>query len=331
MAHPSRIRLQAGVGALTAIGLAGMLSAQAPAAKTAARADARVPRTADGRPDLQGTWNNSTQTPLQRPAALGMKQFYTDEELAHLAPANHDEEPGQGDPGTYNQFWWEQGAFLKQTSLIVDPPDGRIPPLTAEGARRRAARQARDPQRFDSPEDLNLAERCISRGAPKLPGGYNNHFEIVQSSGYVALMQEMIHETRIVLLDGRPHLPASARSYLGDSRGRWEGDTLVVETTNFNARIDQTSYNCCGGATENLKITERLTMLDGNTIDYRYTVDDPSTFTRPWTASVPMRRAPGPAYEYACHEANYSVAGILRGARVREKALQPKSTGNGSK
>jgi hypothetical protein len=307
------------------MGLTGIVLAQDRKAGTT------FPRTPDGRPDLQGTWNNSTQTPLQRPAALGMKQLYTDEELARLRPADHDEDPKQGDPGTYNQFWWEQGGFLRQTSLIIDPPDGRIPPLTPEGARRRAAREKRDPQRFDSVEDLNLAERCITRGAPKLPGGYNNNFQIVQTPDYIMLLQEMIHEARIIPLDGRPHLGSSVRGYLGDSRGRWDGDTLVVETTNFNDKIDQTSYNCCGGATEQLKIVERFKLADADTIDYRYTVDDPSTFTRPWTVSLPMRRAPGPVFEYACHEANYSVEGILRGARVRDKEESVKSSDDPSR
>src|SRR4051812_18652415 len=192
-----------------------------------------LPRTPDGHPDLSGLWNNSTQTPLQRPAALGAKQFYTEDELKKLRLRNHDTAPPDGDPGTYNQFWWEEGGLLKQTSLIVDPPDGRIPPLTAEGERRRTARQARGDDRDDNPEDRNLAERCITRGAPKLPGGYNNNFQIVQTPQYLGILQEMIHDTRVIPLDGRPHAPSQVRSYLGDSRANWEGDTLVVETTNF--------------------------------------------------------------------------------------------------
>jgi hypothetical protein len=326
MVQPSHLLAPATLIVLAAVGLAGSSPARDPQIAAPSHTNARLARTPDGRPDFQGTWNNSTQTPLQRPVALGTKQFYTDQERAQLRPADHDEDPAQDDPGTYNQFWWEQGEFLSQTSLIVDPPDGRIPPLTADGARRRAARQARDPERFDGVEDLNLAERCITRGAPKLPGGYNNNAVIVQTPGYVVLMHEMIHESRIIPLDGRPHLPSSIRGYLGDSRGHWEGDTLVVETTNFNDKIDQTSYNCCGGATEHLKIVERFRLADPDTIDYRYTVDDPSTFTRPWTVSVPMRRVPGPVYEYACHEANYSVEGILRGARARERAETSKSS-----
>jgi hypothetical protein len=279
----------------------------------------QMPRTPDGHPDLQGIWNNSTRTPLQRPAALGTKQFYTDEELQQLRRLDHDAAPPAGDPGTYNQFWWHEGEFLKQTSLIVDPPNGRIPPLTPEGQRRRAMQQARGDNRDDSPEERNLAERCITRSVPKLPGGYNNNFQIVQSPGYVMIFQEMIHEARIVPLDGRPHAPADVRSYLGDSRGHWERDTLVVETTNCRSNVDETSYNCCGGAGENLSIVERFTLLDNDTVDYRYTVTDPTMFTRPWTVSVPMRRVPGPLFEYACHEGNRSMEGILRGARAEER------------
>jgi hypothetical protein len=301
-----------GLGMILAAGLA----AQAPRPGNGTG----LPRTPDGRPDLQGIWNNSTQTPLERPVALGTQRYYTDEELARLRPANHDAAPRAGDPGTYNQFWWEQGGFLRQTSLIVDPPDGRIPPLTPQGMERRAARRARATGRIDSWEDRNLAERCITRGAPKLPGGYNNNFQIVQTRDHIAIMQEMIHETRIIPLDGRPHAPGTIRSYLGDSRGRWEGDTLVVVTTNFRSGIEQTSYNCCGGAGENLKVVERFTLVGKDTIDYRYTVDDPTTFTKPWTVSLPMRRDPGPIFEYACHEGNISMEAMLRGARAQDAA-----------
>jgi hypothetical protein len=279
-----------------------------------------VSRTPDGRPDLQGIWNNSTQTPLQRPVALGNKQFYTDEELARLQPHDHDSDAlATGDPGTYNQFWWEEGGFLKQTSLIVDPPNGRIPPLTPDGERRRAEFRARGDNRSDNPEERNLAERCITRSVPKLPGGYNNNFQIVQTPGYIMIMQEMIHEARIIPLDGRPHAASAITSYLGDSRGRWEGDTLVVETTNFRRNVDETSYNCCGGSSDHLSIVERFTLVDNDAIDYRYTVNDPTMFTRPWTVSVPMRRVDGPIYEYACHEGNVGMEGILRGGRAEER------------
>jgi hypothetical protein len=286
-----------------------------------------LPRTPDGRPDLQGIWNNSTQTPLQRPLALGDKQLYTAEELAKLRLRDHDTDAlANGDPGTYNQAWWEEGGFLTQTSLIVDPPNGRIPALTAEGERRRAAQRVRAEDRSDSPEERNLAERCITRGVPKLPGGYNNNFQIVQTQQYVTIVQEMIHEARIIPLDGRPHAPSSVRGYLGDSRGRWEGDTLVVDTTNFRSNVDETSYNCCGGASDNLSLVERFTLTGKDTIDYRYTVTDPTVFTRPWTVSVPMRRGNGPIYEYACHEGNVGMAGILRGGRAEDRRAKESTT-----
>jgi hypothetical protein len=286
-----------------------------------------LPRTSDGHPDFQGIWNNSTQTPLQRPVALGNKQFYTDAELAKLKLHDHDSDAlPSSDPGTYNQFWWEEGGFLRQTSLIVDPPDGRIPALTAEGERRRSELRARSEDRSDNPEERNLAERCITRSAPKLPGGYNNNFQIVQTAGQVMIFQEMIHEARVIPLDGRPHAPAQVTSYLGDSRGRWEGDTLVVDTTNFRPNVDETSYNCCGGASDHLHIVERFTLVDKDSIDYRYTVDDSTLFTRPWTVSVPMRRVDGPIYEYACHEGNVGMEGILRGGRDEDRRATHKAT-----
>ena len=286
-----------------------------------------LPRTSDGHPDFQGIWNNSTQTPLQRPVALGTKQFYTDAELAKLKLHDHDTDAlASSDPGTYNQFWWEEGGFLRQTSLIVDPPNGRIPPLTAEGERRRAALRARSEDRSDNPEERNLAERCITRSAPKLPGGYNNNFQIVQTTGHVMIFQEMIHEARVIPLDGRPHAPAQVVSYLGDSRGHWEGDTLVVDTTNFRSNVDETSYNCCGGASDHLHIVEQFTLGDQDSIDYRYTVNDPTLFTRPWTVSLPMRRVDGPIYEYACHEGNVGMEGILRGGRDEDRRAAHKDT-----
>jgi hypothetical protein len=287
----------------------------------------QLPRTPDGHPDFQGIWNNSTQTPLQRPVALGTRQFYTDAELAKLKLHDHDSDAlPSSDPGTYNQFWWEEGGFLRQTSLIVDPPNGRIPPLTAEGERRRAELRARGDDRSDNPEERNLAERCITRSAPKLPGGYNNNFQIVQTVEHVMIFQEMIHEARIVSLDAGPHPPSQVTSYLGDSRGRWDGDTLVVDTTNFRPNVDETSYNCCGGASVHLHIVERFTLVDQDSIDYRYTVDDATLFTRQWTVSVPMRRAVGPIYEYACHEGNVGMEGILRGGRDEDRRATQRDT-----
>ena len=277
----------------------------------------QTPRAADGQPDLQGLWTNSTTTPLERPPDMADRAVLTAEEVAALdaqAVGRNDRPPRAGDPGTYNEFWWERGTRLTQASLVVDPPDGRIPALTADGEVRAGwARGA------DSWTNRNLAERCVTRGAPKRPGGYNNNFLILQTPGYVTILQEMIHEVRIIPLDDRPHIDDDIRLWLGDSRGRWDGDTLVVETTNFGDQIVFNSYNCCPGAGANLRLVERFTRMNVATLDHRYTVEDPSTYAGPWTASIPLVRFDGPIYEYACHEGNYGMENLLRGARVQEQ------------
>ncbi len=281
-------------------------------------------RTPGGQPDLQGLWTNSTTTPLERPAAMADQAVLTDEEVAALdaqAVGRNDRPPRPGDPGTYNEFWWERGTRLKQTSLVVDPPDGRIPAMTRDGQ----ARAGWD-RGADSWTNRNLAERCITRGAPKRPGGYNNNFLLLQTPGYVAILQEMIHEVRIIPLDGRPHIGDGIRLWMGDSRGRWDGDTLVVETTNFSDQIVFNSFNCCPGAGANLRLEERFTRVDADTIDHRYTVEDSATYAVPWTAAIPMARLEGPIYEYACHEGNYGMENLLRGARVQEGAAVASST-----
>lgn len=284
-------------------------------------------RTAWGHPDLEGTWNNSTITPLERPKEFGTREFMTEEEARKAdedAASRYDERPQDAAAdvdAAYNQVWWDRGKTVgtRRTSLIVDPPDGRIPALTPEGQQRAAAIAARLRGSATGPEDRNLAERCITRGAPKLPGGYNNNFQIVQTPTYVAIMQEMVHEVRIIPLDNRPRLPEHIGLWLGDSRGRWDGDTLVVETRNYHPLSAWNSYYCCRSAAEHLTITERFRRVDADTIDYRFTVDDPTTFTRPFTVELPMSRADGPIFEYACHEANYGLEGILRGARDEER------------
>jgi len=285
------------------------------------------PRTPWGHPDLEGIWNNSTITPLERPKQYAGREFLTEEEAKKLdaaADVRYDQrldDPVEDVDAAYNQFWWERGKTIgsRRTSLIVDPPDGRLPALTPDGQKRAAAIAARLRGVTEGPEDRNLAERCITRGAPKLPGGYNNNFQIVQTPTYVAILQEMIHETRIIPLDGRPHLPAGLGQWLGDSRGHWEGDTLVVETTNYHPLSAFNSYYCCRGAAEHLKIVERFRRIDADTLEHRFTVDDPATFTRPFTIEVPMSRVEGPIFEYACHEGNRGLEGILRGARVEEQ------------
>lgn len=295
-------------------------------AATAARAGSTytAPRTPWGHPDLRGIWNNATTTPLERPSALAGKTVLNDAELAELTEEiararNTDQTPREGDPGTYNEFWWERGKPINQTSLIVDPADGRLPPLTPTGQRRAdtaaAYRRSRGPA--DSPEDRNLAERCIIyRGIPPVPTGYNNNYRIEQTPEYVAILQEHIHETRIIPVDGRPHVGPDVRLWLGDSRGRWDGNTLVVETTNFNDRALIRGFD--GVASEKFRVTERFTRVDAGAIDYQFTVEDPETWTRPWSGSIPMRKISGPIFEYACHEGNYGMQGILSGHRADE-------------
>jgi hypothetical protein len=287
----------------------------------------QVFRTPWGHPDLRGIWNNSTITPLERPAAYAGREFLTPEEIRALneaAAVRYDQRSANRAAdldAAYNQVWWERGKWVAtgRTSLIVDPPDGKVPPLTHEGQKRAAEVAAILGGVSRGPEDRNLAERCLTRGAPKLPGGYNNNFQIVQTPTYVAILQEMIHEVRIIPLDGRPHLPSRLGFWLGDSRGRWEGDTLVVETSNYHELSMFNSYYCCRGAARNLRIVERFRRVDADTIDHRFTVEDPTIFTKPFTVAVPMARSEGPIFEYACHEGNYGMGGILRGARAQEQ------------
>ncbi len=287
-----------------------------------------APRTPDGQPDLQGIWSNATITPLERPKELAGKEFFTEKEASEyekriLEETNKDRRDGppESDVGrAYNDSWWDRGTRVvptRRTSMVVDPPDGRVPPLTAEAQKAAAARIAALQRPAAGPEDRGLPERCIlwpTAGPPMLPSAYNNNYQIYQTPGYVAILIEMIHDFRIIPLDGRPHLPANIRQWMGDSRGHWEGDTLVVDTTNFNEK------NPFRGSDKNLHLTERFTRVDADTIMYRFTVDDPTAFTKPWTGEAPLSRTRGPLYEYACHEGNYGMANILTGARADEKA-----------
>ena len=284
------------------------------------------PRTPDGRPDLQGVWTNASITPLERPKDLGAKELYTEEEAAEnrkrvLVPASVTQRSGTEAHYEFTQFGLDrtqaQVALSLRTSMIVGP-EGRVPPLTPQAQARIAERAAQlKGHEFDGPETRGIQERCIvwgNEGPPMLPPGYNSYLQIVQTPTYVAILQEMIHDARIIPLDGRPHLPRSVRGWLGDSRGRWEGDTLVVDTTNFT---DKTNFR---GSRENLHVFERFTRVDENTIRYEFTVDDPTTWTKPWSAELPLAKDKGPIYEYACHEANYGIANNLKGARATEKA-----------
>jgi hypothetical protein len=292
------------------------------------------PRTPDGQPDLQGIWTNATITPLERPVEFANKEFLTAQEAAEyekrVAQANNADRrdlPPDRDVGlAYNDFWYDRGTKIvgtRRTSLIVDPKDGRIPPLTPQAQKiQQDLRAAAVGHANDGPENHSLADRCIlwpTAGPPMMPSFYNNNYQIVQTPGYVMIVVEMIHDARIIPLDGRPHLPPGMRQWLGDPRGHWEGNTLVVETTNFN---DKTRFR---GAGPNMKLTERFTRVAPDTILYEFTVDDPESFTRPWTAQIPMTKSEGPIFEYACHEGNYAMTGMLSGARAEEEAAKKNS------
>jgi hypothetical protein len=290
-------------------------------ASVAAAGQAAQPRTAWGHPDLQGVWTNTTTTPFERPKELAGKQVLSAEEQTELdrqtaARVSLDNVP-RSNVGAYNEFWVERGKLSKQTSLVVDPPDGRIPPLTPDAQKYANARaQHRREHPADSWEDISLYTRCLTRGLPgaMVPGFYNHNYQILQTPNHVAILVEMIHDVRIIPLDGRQHVGPTLRQWMGDSRGRWEGNTLVVETTNFSPKAEFRN------ARENLRLVERFTRIDADTIDYRFTIEDPTTFTRPWSAAIPMTRLNEPLYEYACHEGNYAVPNILSGHRADEKA-----------
>jgi hypothetical protein len=221
--------------------------------------------------------------------------------------------PFDPDTGNYNSFWIADRDWDNRTSLIVDPPDGRIPPLTEQARQNRRGPGGAPPAAPAGPEDLSLSVRCISYGVPSMLAGYNSYFEIVQGAGYVAIMQEMIHDVRIVPTDGRPHVSKDVKLWNGDSRGRWEGDTLVVDTTNYSRA------GAIRGASENLHLIERFTRVAPDTIEYSITFDDATIWTKPWTAMLRLKRTKDKIYEYACHEGNHSIVGILAGARAQEK------------
>ena len=281
-----------------------------------------VSRTPWGDPDLQGQWNSQTATPLERPLSglLAENETLTDEEAEAIEQANrnrNDSAPAAGDPGTYNSFWNDVGKGLNRPSLILDPADGRVPAYTPEAERRladeRAERATRGPA--DSYADLPVWTRCITRGWNGIGSNYSSNTQIFQSPGHVVVLQELIHEARIIPLDGRPGLPTHVKPWLGVSRGHWEGDTLVVETRNFDER---SSFR---GSSPDLVLTERYTRTSDNEIDYRFTMHDPKTYVSDWTVGRPMRRETDgiTIFEYACHEGNIAMTGILAGARKEEQ------------
>jgi hypothetical protein len=274
------------------------------------------PRTPEGKPDLQGFWDFRTATPLERPREVQGREFFTPQEAAEFE--RRAAERIAATQAVHAPGWLDYGARVLQdlrTSLIVDPADGRVPALTPDAQKKAAARASSRRGPADGPEDLNLGERCImfSAGPPILPGPYNNNLQIVQTRDAVVILTEMIHDARVVPLDGRPHLPPAIRLWLGDSRGHWEGDVLVVETTNFT---DRTPFR---GSDEHLRLVERFSRVDPDTLLYEFTVDNPSAFSRRWSAAVPMTRSAEQMYEYACHEGNYGMMNILRAARYDEQ------------
>ncbi len=322
--------------------LVGSLAAQSGTASPgAAPAGWKVPRTPDGRPDLQGVWGNNSVTPMTRPTQWKDKTSLTDAELEDLkkTATQYVDQGGdaifgnfvqlmlnakdQGafkqvsyDPstGNYNQFWMADREWDNRTSLITDPPDGQFPALTPDATARRAeaarVRAARGRGPSDGPEDRPLSERCISYGAPRTQANYNSYIQVIQSPSTTVLLQEMIHDARVVPMTPVPPLPARLRQLHGDSRGRWEGDSLVVETTNY--------INGFQGSTPDVKLTERYTRVSPDYINWETTVEDPATWVKPYTFMIRLKKAPGLIYEYACHEGNYAMEGILAGARAEE-------------
>ena len=298
-----------------------------------------VPRIPDGHPDLQGVWANNTATPLERPDVWADKTLLTDEELAEFKAAATDvtasgldavfgdqlavaalagiNDVESYDPatGNYNQFWLVERDFDNRTSLLTDPPNGRIPPLTADAER--AGRGQPPPliaDKADSWTDRPLNERCITYGVPFLFAGYNSYYQIFQSRDHAVVLMEMIHDARIIPLDGRPYPAEGIRQLHGDSRGHWDGDTLVVETTNYSA------MGAFWSASEDLRVTERFTRVGPDTLNYEVTFEDPATWTRPWTVMIPLKHSDDPMFEYACHEGNLGMEGILAGYRAEEHA-----------
>jgi hypothetical protein len=292
-----------------------------------------VPRTAEGHPDLQGIWTNATLTPLERPRHLQDRRFLTEAEAAALEAQaaklrdTADARRTSGDVGSYNQFWFDSGTTVlptRQTSLVVDPPDGRVP-VRPEAEARRDAYLRRS---TEAPEFMSVWDRCISRGVPGwiIPAGYNNAYQIIQTAGHVVIYAEMIHDARVIPLNSGPPLPSSVRLLDGDSRGRWEADTLVVETTNFTDR-NWIATSAASGRIKGipqsagLRIVERFTRVARDRIDYEARIEDPAVFTQPWTLAFPLQKDDEyRIYEYACHEGNRAVEGILRGARYQERA-----------
>ena len=314
-----------------------------PAAPGAAKAY-RAPRTPDGQPDLSGFWSNATLTPFER-APNVTKEFYTPEEFSKLKLERQRTDEEQTTPGTtgdvhydFTQFGLDKSQHVLaqnlRTSQIIDPPDGRLPPITAEAQKRNQALAAERKQaggQYDRVQNMPTGSRCIimgGAGPPLRDAGYNSSYHIVQGQGTVMILTEMIHDARVIPLDNRPAPPAGLKQWVGMSRGHWEGDTLVVETTNFNGRNPINVGRGGAPSTDQVKVTERFTRTSDNQIEYKFTVDDPHTWTKPWTALNYLQKMDGPIFEFACHETNYGVANILAGAREDEKKAAQKTGGS---
>jgi hypothetical protein len=314
----------------------GLVTAGLALLVAAVTASGQTPRTAWGAPDLQGNWSFATVTPLERPGNV-TKEFLTPAEIAEIEKAAviaaTDEARGadavRDVAGAYNDFWWDRGTRVagRRTSLIVDPQDGRMPALTPE-ARKFAdspeANMIQETRRGNFPaasyEDTDLWDRCLTRSLPIVPGPYNNNIQIIQTPTHVVVLHEMIHDARIIPLEKRPHTPAAVPLWHGSARGRWEGDTLVVESKHFN-QLQELPFEPRMSAA-GMTLTERFSRAPDGTLDYRFTVDHPKVYSRPWTAVLQMTKSDGEVYEYACHEANHAMEGILKGSRMIEKTAQ---------
>ena len=332
----------AGLAALASLAPGQVVPPPALAKTKAVKQTWIVPRTADGHPDLQGFWANNNATPLERPKELAGRAYLTDQEVAAFKKKAGELFNGEGDAafgdtvfqtvlanvigtksgfkstdgttGDYSSAWTVERVWDNRTSLITDPPDGRMPAMTPEGQRRREANLAAMNRPPAGPEDRPLQERCITYGSPQLTAGYQSYYQILQTPTAVTFMTEMIHDTRLISLDGRPHVPSAIRQWLGDSRGHWEGDTLVVDTTNYKPR------SFMSVSSEKLHVTERFSRTGPETLQYEITINDPGTWTKPWSLMIPWRHSPNPIFEYACHEGNIGLEGILAGARADERA-----------
>jgi hypothetical protein len=311
----------------------------------------KAPRTAEGQPDLQGVWANNTATPMERPKELADRPFLTEQEVVAMKKKAAELYDGHGDAafgdtifqtvyasvkgtasaagphvkaanefdagtGDYSSEWIVAREWDNRTSLITDPPDGKMPAMTPEGLKRRTAVFAAMMRPAAGPEDRGLQERCITFGSPQLTTGYQSYTQIQQTADSVIILSEMIHDARVIPLDGRPHVPSNIQQWLGDSRGHWEGDTLVVDTTNYKPNSFMAS------SSEKLHVIERFTRTGPESLKYEITIDDPRTWTKPWSLMFPLKESPTPIFEYACHEGNVGMVGILAGARAEEKAAQ---------